>query len=132
MPRPKHENPTPGELEVLRILWARSPLSVREVMDVLNERRLRAYTSVMSLLNVMVDKGLVTRKPAGRAFVYVAKAGRQRTMRRLLGDLLGRAFEGSAELMVAHLLEEANPSTDELAAIRDAIAQYEQQHKTES
>lgn len=127
MPRPKHEHPTPGELEVLRILWDRSPLSVRDVMEALNERRPRAYTSVMSLLNVMTDKGLVTRKAAGRAFVYSARATRKRTMRRLLGDLLGRAFEGSAELMVAHLLEEANPSADELAAIRDAIAQYEQQ-----
>jgi len=125
MPRPKHEYPTPAELEVLRILWQRSPLSVREVMELLNRRRPRAYTSVMSLLNVMTDKGLLTRKPQGRAFVYVPKAGRQKTMRRLLADLLGRAFEGSASLMVAHLLEEAHPSADELAKINRAIAQFE-------
>jgi predicted transcriptional regulator len=131
MARPKHEHPTPGELEVLGILWQRSPRSVREVMEALNERRPRAYTSVMSLLNVMTDKGLVTRKAAGRAFVYSAKAPRQRTVRRMLGDLLGRAFEGSAELMVAHLLEEANPTADELAAIREAIAQFEKQQQAE-
>jgi len=126
MPRPKYEHPTPAELEVLRILWQRSPLSVRDVMNLLNRRRPRAYTSVMSLLGVMTDKGLLARKAQGRAFVYVPKAGRQKTMRRLLADLLGRAFEGSASLMVAHLLEEANPTADELARIRRAIAQYEQ------
>ena len=130
MPRPRHEHPTPGELEVLRVLWQRSPLSVRDVMEQLNRGRPRAYTSVMSLLNVMTDKGLVTRKPAGRAFVYAPKAPRNRTVSGMVADLLGRAFEGSADLMVAHLLEEAQPTTDELAAIRDVIAKYEHQHKT--
>ena len=54
----------------MRILWEKSPLSVREVMELLNRRRPRAYTSVMSLLNVMTDKGLLAREPDGRAFVY--------------------------------------------------------------
>jgi predicted transcriptional regulator len=125
MPRPKTEHPTPGELEVLRILWERGPASVREVMEELNRRRPRAYTSVMSLLNVMTDKGWLARKPQGRAFVYAAKAGRRKTMRRMVADLLGRAFEGSASLMVAHLLEEVHPTPDELAQIRRAIAEYE-------
>jgi BlaI family transcriptional regulator, penicillinase repressor len=129
MPRPKYEHPTPGELEVLRILWQRSPLSVREVREALNRRRPRAYTSVMSLLGVMTEKGLLARKPAGRAFVYSPRAGRTKTMRRLLGDLLGRAFEGSASLLVAHLLEEANPDTEELAVIRRTLAEYEAQQE---
>jgi predicted transcriptional regulator len=129
MARPKHEHPTPGELEVLRILWHKSPLSVREVMEVLHHRRPRAYTSVMSLLNVMTDKGLVTRKADGRAYFYSAKIARKRTMSRMVADLLGRAFEGSADLMVAHLLEEAQPTREELAAIRQVIAEYEHQQK---
>src|SRR6476660_7498375 len=124
MARPKHEHPTPGEFEVLRILWTDGPLTVREVMEILNRRRPRAYTSVMSLLGVMADKGLVVRKAQGRAFVYAAKAGRSKTMRRLLGDLLGRAFEGSASLLVAHLLEEASPDIEELAIIRKTLAEY--------
>ncbi len=131
MPRPKYQHPTPGELEVLDILWRQSPLSVREVMQILNRRRPRAYTSVMSLLGVMTDKGLLSRKPVGRAFVYAPKAGRQKTMRRMVGDLLGRAFEGSASLLVAHLLEEANPTSQELAEIRRTIADYETQQEQE-
>ena len=129
MGRPKHPNPTPGELEILSTLWERSPLSVREVREVLNRRRPRAYTSVMSLLNVMTEKGLLVRKPSGRAFVYLPKASRTKTMRRMLGDLLGRAFEGSASLLVAHLLEEANPDTEELAIIRQTLAEYEAQQE---
>jgi predicted transcriptional regulator len=131
MPRPKQPHPTPGELEVLDILWRQSPLSVREVMEILNRRRPRAYTSVMSLLGVMTDKGLLTRKPAGRAFVYAPKAGRQKTMRRMIGDLLGRAFDGSASLLVAHLLEEAHPTSEELAEIRRTIAAYEHGQETD-
>ena len=130
MPRPKHDHPTPGELEVLRILWrAELPLTVREVMDELNRCRPRAYTSVMSLLNVMADKGLVTRKPRGRAYVYSAKVAQKKTTRRMLSDLLSRAFEGSASLLVAHLLEESHPDDRELDEIRQALAAYEAQQE---
>jgi len=67
MPRPRSEHPTPGELEVLQVLWRRGPSTVREVMNELNRSRPRAYTSVMSLLNVMVDKGWLNRQRQGRA-----------------------------------------------------------------
>jgi BlaI family transcriptional regulator, penicillinase repressor len=127
MPRPKNEQPTPGELEVLQVLWQRHPLSGREVMEALNDLRPRAYTSVMSLLNVMTEKGLLARKPSGRAFVYAPKAKRTKTIRRMLGDLLGRAFEGSTSELVAHLLEEVHATPAELAEIRRTILQYEQE-----
>jgi BlaI family transcriptional regulator, penicillinase repressor len=127
MPRPKEEQPTAGELEVLKVLWERGPSTVREVMDVLNESRQRAYTSVMSLLNVMTDKGLLVRQPRGRAFVYRPRTDRGRTLRRLVGDLLGRAFEGSTSQLVAHLLDQTKPSPAELEEIRRAIEQYQQQ-----
>ncbi len=129
MSRPKQNHPTPAELEVLHVLWERGGLSVRDVMEALNHDRPRAYTSVMSLLNVMTDKGLLVRKPDGRAFVYAAKAGRKRTMSRMVADLLGRAFDGSAHLMVAHILEEADPNGAELEEIRHTIAAYEQQRR---
>ena len=126
MARPKEEHPTPGELEVLKVLWQQGPSTVREVMEVLNERRERAYTSVMSLLNVMTDKGLLKRKPRGRAFVYEARVARDKTMGRMVRDLLGRVFEGSASDLVAHVLDESHPTADELTAIRQAIEEYSQ------
>lgn len=127
MVRPKQDHPTPGELEVLKILWEHGPLTVREVMDRLNrdESRSRAYTSVMSLLNVMADKQLVVRRQQGRAFVYSARAPRDKTLGRMVGDLLGRAFEGSASSLVAHMLDQTEVSEHELAEIRRAIESYE-------
>jgi len=127
MARPKEEQPTTGELEVLKVLWDRGPSTVREVMDVLHAARPRAYTSVMSLLNVMVDKGLVVRQPRGRAFAYRARSDRGRTLRRMVGDLVGRAFEGSATELVAHLLDQTKPSAEELDEIHRAIEEYKQQ-----
>jgi predicted transcriptional regulator len=127
MARPKEERPTDGELEVLKVLWDRGPSTVREVLDVLTVVRPRAYTSVMSLLNVMTDKGLVARSPKGRAFVYRAKSNRSQTLRRLVGGLLGRAFEGSTAQLVAHLLDQTKPSDEELAEIRRAIKDYQEQ-----
>jgi len=125
MARPKEEQPTSGELEVLKVLWDRGPSTVREVMDVLHEDRPRAYTSVMSLLSVMAEKGLLVREPRGRAFVYRPKTDRGRTLRRMVGDLVGRAFEGSTSQLVAHLLDQTKPSAKELDEIRRAIEAYQ-------
>jgi BlaI family transcriptional regulator, penicillinase repressor len=125
MARPKVEQPTTGELEVLKVLWDRGPSTVREVMDVLNEDRPRAYTSVMSLLAVMAEKGLLVREPRGRAFIYRPKTDRGRTLRRMVGDLVGRAFEGSTSQLVAHLLDQTKPSAQELDEIRRAIEAYQ-------
>lgn len=131
MPRPKHEHPTPGELEVLKILWDRGPSTVRQVLEVLNETRRRAYTSVMSLLGVMTDKGLLSREPKGRAFVYRAKVGREKTLGQMVDDLLTRAFEGSASTLVARLLDQSSPSPQELEEIRKALDEYRRQQGEE-
>ena len=129
MARPKEEQPTAGELEVLKVLWDRGPSTVREVMEILRDERPRAYTSVMSLLNVMTDKGLVARLPQGRAFVYRPVVQRERTLRQMVGDLLGRAFEGSAHELVAHLLDQKQPSDQELEEIRRTIAAYQKERE---
>lgn len=127
MARRKQETPTEGELEILHVLWDRGPSTVRDVLDVLNQGRKRAYTSVMSLLNIMADKGLVVRQPQGRAFIYRARRPRQRTLGQIVGDVLGRAFSGSAQELVAHVLEQSQPSPQELAEIRRVIETYQRQ-----
>ena len=124
MARPRHENPTPAELEVLRVIWERGPSTVREVMNALNHNRPRAYTSVMSLMNVMVEKDLLTQKPKGRAFVYSAKISQTRTQSEIVRDLLGRVFDGSASALVTHLLEQAKPDSEELDEIRRTISEF--------
>ncbi len=125
MARPKQPHPTPAELEVLQTLWDDGPATVREVMDRLNKVRPRGYTSVMSLLDVMHEKGFLRRKAQGRAFVYSAKADQAKTLKKMVGDLLSRAFQGSSSALVSHLLDQASPDSEELKAIRQAIEEHE-------
>ena len=124
MARPRHNNPTPAELEVLQIIWEHGPCTVREVMNLLKSERPRAYTSVMSLMNVMAEKGLLNQKPKGRAFVYSAKVSRDKTQSSMLSDLLNRAFDGSANALVAHLLQQAEPNSEELDEIHKTITRF--------
>jgi BlaI family penicillinase repressor len=125
MARRKQTSPTEGELEILQVIWDRGPSTVREVLEVLNRSRMRAYTSVMSLLNIMADKGLVMREPQGRAFVYRARRPRERTLGKIVGDVLGRAFAGSAQELVAHVLQQSKPTPAELQEIRRVIEAYQ-------
>jgi BlaI family transcriptional regulator, penicillinase repressor len=124
MPRPRSENPTPGELEVLQIIWQHGACTVRQVLQELNKTRERAYTSVMSLLNVMVEKGLLQREPEGKAFLYSAAVQEQPTLRRMVGDLVERVFRGSPRMLVAHALEQTDPSPHELDELQQLIDQY--------
>jgi BlaI family penicillinase repressor len=124
MARPRNINPTPAELEVLQIIWEHQPCTVREVMELLSSKRPRAYTSVMSLMNVMAEKGMLDQKPQGRAFIYTARVSRDKTQSGLLGDLLNRAFDGSAKSLVTHLLEQTAPDSDELKDIHKAIKEF--------
>ena len=124
MARPRHNNPTPAELEVLQIIWEHGSCTVREVMDLLNPKKPRAYTSVMSLMNVMAEKNLLDQKPKGRAFIYSARVSRDNTQSSMLGDLLNRAFDGSANGLVAHLLAQAEPNSEELDEIQKTIIEF--------
>jgi BlaI family penicillinase repressor len=131
MARPRYEQPTPAELAILKVLWnGDGPSSVRDVLDAVNQdaEPPRAYTSVMSLLNVMTDKGLLRRSPHGRAFVYEPVSPRDQTLRSLLGETLKRVYNGSASLLVAHLLDQSQPSGDELDQIRTTLDEYQVRH----
>ena len=131
MARPKHEHPTPAELEVLKILWAEGALPVRDVMERLNagQEQPRAYTSIMSLMNVMVEKQLLERKQKGRAYIYTAIHQPKTTLGDMVSDLCDRAFAGSSSTLVTHLLEGINPSREELEQIRQAIEMYHQEQE---
>jgi len=77
----------------------------------------------MSLMNVMADKGFLKRKENGRAYIYSARAPRDKTLTRMVGELLERAFDGSASALVTHLLEQTSPSSEELVEIEKTIAE---------
>jgi BlaI family penicillinase repressor len=124
MARPRYENPTPAELEVLQVIWDRGPSTVREVMKVLNRQRPRAYTSIMSLMTVMAEKGQLSQKLRGRAYVYSAKISRAKTQSRMVRDILCRVFDGSASALVTQLLQQTKPDSKELEEISRTIAEF--------
>ena len=115
--------PTDGELAILQALWTRGPSTVREVHEHLG--RDVGYTTVLKLLQIMTEKGLVKRDDEERSHVYAAAQPAQATQRRLLKDLLEKAFAGSASQLVLQALSAKRASPEELAEIRKLLDEHE-------
>jgi predicted transcriptional regulator len=113
--------PTDAELAILRILWERGPSTVRQVHDVAALGRSIAYTTTLKLLQIMTDKGLTLRQQEGRVHIYSASHGETEMQRRLVDDLLDRAFGGSAAKLVLQALDTRPASDEERAEIRRLI-----------
>lgn len=110
--------PTDAELALLRVLWAEGPSTVREVHGHVDET---GYTTVLKQLQIMRDKELVTRDESSRAHVYAAAVPQDETERKLVDDLLDRAFGGSAQRLVMRALSGNRVSNDEIGAIRELL-----------
>lgn len=113
--------PTEGELELLRVLWDKGSATVRELHDAVVEVRPLGYTSVLKILQIMTDKGLVERTEAGRAHIYRAAASQEDTQNQMLRDLSERLFSGSAAQLAMHALAMDPASAEELEEIRTLI-----------
>lgn len=116
--------PTDSELAILRILWARGPSTVRQVHEALADTRDTGYTTTLKLMQIMADKGLVTRDESSRTHVYSTLATEQQTQRQLVKDLVDRAFGGSAAALVLHALNAEGATPAELKEIRRLIDDY--------
>jgi predicted transcriptional regulator len=117
-------NPTEGELAILRVLWSRpGPSTVREVHDVLSRDKDTAYTTVLKMLTIMAEKGLVRRDESERSHTYVATESEPVVQASLLRDLMRRAFAGSAFELVQRALDDDSASAEELEQISQMIAQ---------
>lgn len=121
MARPASRNPTELELEILKVVWQIEPATVRQVRDALASVRDLAYTTVMTMMSIMVDKGYLSRKKDGRSYVYEAVYREQRTSRNLLQDVIDRVFGGSTTAVMQHLLETSDIDDDELKQIRSLL-----------
>jgi predicted transcriptional regulator len=117
--------PTDAELEILTVLWSRGPSTVRDVHEVIARRKPTQYTTVLKLMQIMADKGLVRRDEKQRAHVYQAARPREWTQRQLAGDLLERAFNGSAGSLLQGALSARKASKAELAELRRMLDEYE-------
>ncbi len=121
--------PTDAELAILRVLWERGPSTVRDVHDELNLRAPTGYTTVLKLLQIMTEKGLVVRDETQRAHIYESRYSEQKTQRQLLSDLVDRAFGGSSAKLVLQALSGRKANADELNAIRDLLNRLEGETK---
>lgn len=123
------QRPTDAELAILGVLWQQGPSTVREVHDALSGSQETGYTTVLKLMQIMTDKGLVVRDESQRAHIYAARETEQRTQRRLLGDLVDRAFGGSPAKLVMQALSASKATPEELSAIRKMLDAMEDESK---
>ena len=114
------QRPTSSELEILRVLWARGPSTVREVTETLG--RDTGYTTVLKLLQIMTEKRLVRRNESSRTHIYEAAFTQDQTERQLVADLLDRVFDGSAAKLVLQALAANKTTPEELDEIKKLIA----------
>ena len=125
---PKRPRPTGGELEILQVLWNRGPSTVREVHEVLTETKPgTGYTTVLKLMQIMAEKGLVSREEKSRAHVYTAQIPREQTQRQIVRELLDGVFAGSAARLVMQALSAKKASPEELSEIRHMLDHLEEQ-----
>jgi BlaI family penicillinase repressor len=117
--------PTEGELAILRVLWARGPLSVRDVQRIMHAIRPTGYTTVLKLMQIMTDKGLVKRDETVRPQIYRPRYTQQKTQRQLLRDLMQRAFGGSMKALVLQALPEGRASATELRELEELLDRLE-------
>ena len=122
MARPASNQPTDGELELLKVLWEHGPSELGAICAELRCQRPVATTTVATMLKVMLDKQLVKRTPSKRRYLWSAKVSRQHATRGLVKQLIDRAFDGSAQSLVAHLVEGQKLSEEDRRQILSMLA----------
>jgi predicted transcriptional regulator len=125
----KPPKPTPAELEILQVLWADGPRTVREVQRVLNEKKPTGYTTALKMLQIMTEKGLVVRDDRQRPQTYRARYPREQMQSQLLHDLVQRVFGGSVKALVLQALAGRRSSPEELQEIERLLDRMEGQTK---
>jgi len=121
-----HKTPTESELKILRVIWEHGPLSVREVYDILQRQEDMGHTTVLKLMQIMTEKGILTRDASTRPQVFQAARPQGQTQRMLLRQLLDRAFSGSPGSLVLQALTMRKSQPEELAQIRAMIDKLEE------
>ena len=126
MPRPA---PTDAELEILRVLWERGPSTVREIHDVVAQTKAIGYTTVLKQMQVMHQKGLLTRSERFRSHVYEPAQTQVQTQRQIASAVLRQVFDGSARELLQSALAGRKVDERELDEIRGVLEEYERRKK---
>ncbi|MCE5231536.1 BlaI/MecI/CopY family transcriptional regulator [bacterium] len=126
MVRPASNYPTDLELEILKVLWRDGPSVVQHVRDELAPARTLAYSSVITIMNIMTDKGYLSRAKEGKGYRYKARVKERATKRQMLADLVDRAFDGSAAAVMLNLIETKGVDPAELDQLREILKKIEE------
>ena len=125
----EHAEPSDLELQVLSVLWERGPSAVRDVLEAMPDGKTRAYTTVLTVLQGLEKKGLVKHKQKGRQYVYGAAATRRGVLRPRLRRLLSHVFRGDPTAVLQQILDGAEVTSEDLAAMRRLLAEHEKRDK---
>jgi len=117
---------TKQELEIMKIVWQLGSATVRDVYETLLEQRKIAYTTVMTMMKIMEEKKHLEKSSRGRAHVYQASRPKQQMIREMVSEFVNRVFNGSAEPLLAHLIEDRHLSDKELRKIAKMIRESRQ------
>ncbi|MBV9503868.1 MAG: BlaI/MecI/CopY family transcriptional regulator [Acidobacteriia bacterium] len=116
--RPRSKTLTEQELEIMKIVWDRERGTVRDVYEALLERRKVAYTTVMTMMKILEQKGFLKKAPQGdRAFVYRPAQPKRQVVGAMVKEFINRVFNGSAEPLLVHLVEEHHLTQKDLEEI---------------
>ena len=125
MAREKVQGPTEKELEILKVLWAQGPSTVRQVNDEINKQQETGYTTTLKLMQIMTDKGLLVRDDSGFKHVYKPAVSAENTEKQIVGEMLDKVFSGSAQRLVMRLLSSKQVTAEELKKIRQLLDKME-------
>jgi BlaI family transcriptional regulator, penicillinase repressor len=121
MARSKQLSPTGKELDILNVLWQLGAATVRQVNEQINNLQKTGYTTTLKLMQIMTDKGLLVRDDSNFQHVYKPAISQERTQNKIVGDLMDKAFSGSAEKLVMRSLSAKKVSAEELERIKKVI-----------
>ena len=119
--RPKSATLTDQELEIMKIVWDRDSVTVRDVYESLLEKRKVAYTTVMTMMNILEQKGHLKKAQEERAYVYRSTKPRNQVIRGMVREFVNRVFNGSAEPLLLHLVEDQKLTEEDIEEIRQMI-----------
>ena len=112
---------TNAEMEIMQVVWDLGKASVRDVHEVLESRKKVAYTTIMTVMKILEDKGHLRKVQIGRAYIYSPVRSRQQVTSSMLGEFLNRVYEGSARELVLNLVDDSKLSDQELKEIARII-----------
>ena len=112
---------TGQELEIMKVVWRLGPATVRQVYEDLLKQRKIAYTTVMTMMNILETKGFLKKKSGDKAFVYSPSKPEKQVIRAMVREFVDRVFNGAAEPLLLHLVEDDQLSKQELDEIRKSI-----------